>query len=157
MLRRNDGVPAYNLAVVVDDADQGVEQVVRGEDLLPVTPPRPTWATCWACRGPAGPTCPWSSGADGAPRQAPRVGDPDRAGRAAGVTPAAVVRWIGRSLGIGGADGATTVADLLEGFDPASLPSDAPCWRRAIPPGRSAPTHPDAHPEPGVLRVVDGG
>ena len=34
VLRRNDGVPAYNLAVVVDDGDQGVDQVVRGDDLL---------------------------------------------------------------------------------------------------------------------------
>ena len=38
VLRRGDGVWAYNLAVVVDDADQGVDQVVRGEDLLPSTP-----------------------------------------------------------------------------------------------------------------------
>ncbi|HLM19202.1 MAG TPA: glutamate--tRNA ligase family protein, partial [Acidimicrobiia bacterium] len=29
VLRRNDGVPAYNLAVVVDDAAQGVVEVVR--------------------------------------------------------------------------------------------------------------------------------
>jgi glutamyl-tRNA synthetase len=34
VLLRNDGVPAYNLAVVVDDAAQGVTQVVRGDDLL---------------------------------------------------------------------------------------------------------------------------
>jgi glutamyl-tRNA synthetase len=38
VIRRADGVPAYNLAVVVDDADQGVDQVVRGDDLLPSTP-----------------------------------------------------------------------------------------------------------------------
>jgi glutamyl-tRNA synthetase len=38
VLRRNDGVPAYNLAVVVDDAAQGVDVVVRGDDLLASTP-----------------------------------------------------------------------------------------------------------------------
>ena len=38
ILRRADGVYAYNLAVVVDDAAMGVTEVVRGVDLLPVTP-----------------------------------------------------------------------------------------------------------------------
>jgi glutamyl-tRNA synthetase len=38
VLQRNDGVPAYNLAVVVDDAAQGIDQVVRGDDLLSSTP-----------------------------------------------------------------------------------------------------------------------
>ncbi|WP_062736915.1 tRNA glutamyl-Q(34) synthetase GluQRS [Kocuria turfanensis] len=55
VLLRNDGRPAYNLAVVLDDAHQGVDQVVRGDDLLPSTPrqaylaavlglPEPQWA-----------------------------------------------------------------------------------------------------------------
>ena len=38
VLRRNDGVAAYNLAVVVDDAAQRVDQVVRGADLLTSAP-----------------------------------------------------------------------------------------------------------------------
>lgn len=38
VLQRNDGVPAYNLAVVVDDALQGVTHVTRGDDLLGSTP-----------------------------------------------------------------------------------------------------------------------
>ena len=38
VLVRNDGIPAYNLAVVVDDELQGVTQVVRGEDLESITP-----------------------------------------------------------------------------------------------------------------------
>ena len=42
IVRRADGVYAYQLAVVTDDADAGVTQVVRGSDLLSSTP-RQIW------------------------------------------------------------------------------------------------------------------
>lgn len=38
VLARRDGVPAYHLAVVADDAGQSVTHVTRGRDLFPATP-----------------------------------------------------------------------------------------------------------------------
>lgn len=37
VIAKRDGAPAYQLAVVVDDADQGITTVLRGDDLLPST------------------------------------------------------------------------------------------------------------------------
>lgn len=37
IIKRKDGLYAYNLAVVIDDINQGINEVVRGADLLPTT------------------------------------------------------------------------------------------------------------------------
>jgi glutamyl-tRNA synthetase len=56
VVRRNDGTPAYQLAVVVDDAAQGIGEVVRGADLADSTRARSCWHDCSASQSPDTPT-----------------------------------------------------------------------------------------------------
>ncbi len=100
LLARRDGVLAYQLAVVVDDARQGVTEVVRGDDLVPSTPrqallqellelPRPRWFHLPLVVDPTG------------RRLAKRDRDLGLTElREAGVDGRAVVAWCARSLGL---------------------------------------------------------
>lgn len=125
VLRRNDGVAAYNLAVVVDDAAQGVEQVVRAEDLLPVAPTQAHLCDLLGLARPRWAHVPLVVGPDGV-RLAKRHGSVTLAElRSAGVTIESVVGWIGRGLGVDDVDGARSVADLLAGFHAAAIPAGA--------------------------------
>jgi len=65
VIRRRDGLPAYHLAVVIDDAFQGVTTIVRGYDLLECVPaqqhlqtalglPRPRYYHVPVLTGPTG-------------------------------------------------------------------------------------------------------
>jgi len=38
VLKRADGIYAYHLAVLTDDIEQGVNHIVRGADLIDMTP-----------------------------------------------------------------------------------------------------------------------
>ena len=121
VVRRNDGAPAYNLAVVVDDAWQGIGEVVRGDDLLDSTPRQIFLAGRLGLARPAYAHVPLVLGPDGA-RLAKRHGAVTLDDLDAG----AVLRWMGPPLGL---DGATTVHAMLERFDPAVLPGAAARWR----------------------------
>ncbi len=122
VLRRNDGVPAYNLAVVVDDADQRVDQVVRGDDLLASTPRQAHLADLLGLSRPAWAHVPLVLGRDG-DRLAKRHGAVTLAElRAGGVTPQHVLSRLAASLGLAGAEEPVDVGVLLERFDPDALP-----------------------------------
>jgi glutamyl-tRNA synthetase len=124
VVQRNDGAPAYNLAVVVDDADQGVGEVVRGADLLDSTPRQLLLARLLDLPEPSHAHVPLVLGQDGA-RLAKRHGAVTLADRVAlGASVADVVSWMARSAGLAEADEEVTAADLVERFDPRRLPAE---------------------------------
>lgn len=124
VLRRADGVPAYNLAVVVDDDAQGVEEVVRGDDLLSSTPRQLHLGRLLGLAEPAHAHVPLVLAPDGS-RLAKRHGSVTLSDRAArGQSPAEVRSWLARSLALAEPGEPVTPAELVERFDPARLPRE---------------------------------
>jgi glutamyl-tRNA synthetase len=121
VVRRNDGAYAYNLAVVVDDADQGVEEVVRGADLL-TSSPRQAWlADLLGLPVPAYAHVPLVLGGDGA-RLAKRHGAVTLADRPE--SPEQVRGLLAAGLGLADAGGSPTMAELIDRFEPSALPTE---------------------------------
>lgn len=121
VLRRGDGVVAYNLAVVVDDADAGVDQVVRADDLLSSAPRQAHLAHLLGLPEPGYAHVPLAVNGQGA-RLAKRDGAVTLRDRLArGESAGDVVERIGDSLGV---PGCRTARDVLERWDPASLPRE---------------------------------
>jgi glutamyl-tRNA synthetase len=126
VLARADGVPAYNLAVVVDDALQGIDQVVRGDDLVSSTPRQILLQRLLGFDEPEYLHVALVLGADG-DRLAKRHGAVTLADLAgAGWSAAAVLHVLARSLGLVGADepaASISIERLLARFDPGELPT----------------------------------
>ncbi|MEO5832046.1 MAG: tRNA glutamyl-Q(34) synthetase GluQRS [Nakamurella sp.] len=120
VLRRNDGLAAYHLAVVVDDAAQGIDQIVRGDDLLPATPAQAHLATLLDLGVPRYAHVPLARNPTGA-RLAKRDGAvtlPDLLDLGWSVPD--VLTLLGESAGLTG----STAAEMLTGFDPARIPRE---------------------------------
>jgi len=121
VLRRSDGVHAYNLAVVVDDFDIGVDQVVRGDDLLPSTPRQAYLYDLLGYPRPSYVHVPLVLNAQGQ-RLAKRDGPVTM--RELGLPAHKVLAVLGASLGLCANDEQVDVGELLECFDPAKLPRE---------------------------------
>ncbi|MDN4519463.1 tRNA glutamyl-Q(34) synthetase GluQRS [Mycolicibacterium sp. jd] len=113
VVRRGDGVPAYNLAVVVDDAATGVDQVVRGDDLLSSSPRQAYLARLLGHPEPVYAHVPLVLNGDGA-----RLAKRDGAVTLAEIGVAQALRQIADSLGYE----AHAVGGMLDEFDPRRLP-----------------------------------
>lgn len=128
VVRRNDGAPAYQLAVVVDDALQGMGEVVRGADLLDSTPRQALLQHLLGLPTPGYAHVPLVLGPDGQ-RLAKRHGAVTLANRAAlGESPKDVLAWMARSLGLAEPGEKPGAADLLARFDPDRLPREPSIW-----------------------------
>lgn len=123
LIRRADGTFAYQLAVVVDDAEQGVNSVVRGVDLLCSTPQQVHLQTLLSLPHPVYAHVPLFVVDDGR-RLAKRDGDAAldvllaRFG-----TPEAVIGHIANLAGLAPTNDPTTPEKLLREFDPSNLSS----------------------------------
>jgi glutamyl-tRNA synthetase len=136
VLRRNDGVPAYHLAVVVDDDAQGVEEVVRGDDLVPSTPSQRHLGDLLGLRPLAYAHVPLVLGPGGA-RLAKRDGAVTLDDQAAiGHDATAVRGLLAATLGLAEPGERPSTADLLARFDPDRLPRTPWVWGAdPLPPG----------------------
>lgn len=125
VLRRTDGDWAYNLAVVVDDHDQRIGEVVRGADLLEATPSQVwLWRTLGYGEPPRYAHVPLVLGPDGR-RLAKRDGPVTLADRAAmGDDPATVRDELAASVGLSERGALLSPAELVAVYDPAVLRSE---------------------------------
>ena len=124
VVRRNDGVAAYQLAVVVDDGASGVNQVVRGDDLLASAPTQAWLAGQLGLPVPTYAHVPLALNQHGQ-RLAKRDGAVTLADLApSGWTPARVLGLLATSLGLAEPGEPVGAADLLTRFDPAGLPRE---------------------------------
>lgn len=124
VLRRNDGVPAYNLAVVVDDGLQAVTDVVRGDDLLPSTPRQVLLQQLLGIDTPTYVHVPLVFGDDGERLAKSHGATTLRELETAGVSIESVVSWIGWSLNLAGENEIVTLADLVGRFELSKLPAE---------------------------------
>ena len=120
VVRRADGVAAYQLAVVVDDAAQGVGEVVRGADLADSAPRQILLARLLGLPVPRYGHVALVMAADGI-RLAKRDGAVTLADRAEPVT--ATLAFLAHTVGLARDRSAVaSAAELLEEFDPERVP-----------------------------------
>ncbi|MBX9625110.1 MAG: hypothetical protein K2X82_14990 [Gemmataceae bacterium] len=118
------GTPAYQLAVVVDDAEMGVTEVVRGDDLIPSTPRQLLLYRALGLSPPRFAHVPLVVGGDGR-RLAKRHGDTRLSAlRDAGVTPEALVGLLAWSCGWQAEVTPVSAADLLPRFRLDAIPKE---------------------------------
>lgn len=113
---RADGVPAYQLAVVVDDAGMLIDEVVRGDDLLPSTPRQLLLFQALGWPAPRFGHVPLWLGRDGVRLSKRHRGVTLRELRHAGHEAPAIVGRLAQGLGLRPTADRVAAGELIEGF-----------------------------------------
>ncbi len=137
---KREGGPSYQLAVAVDDVDQGVDTVLRGDDLLPSVARQ---VLLWEFLGQAPPLfahVPLVVGADGK-RLAKRHGDTTLAslrgqGKSANEVVGLLAWWSGLATNLK----PVQAHDLIEGFQLKNVPAKTIVWSGDWPEHEKTPT-----------------
>ena len=122
VIQKRDGGPAYQLAVVVDDAAAQVSEVLRADDLLPSTPRQLLLYRALGLTAPRFLHVPLVTGGDGL-RLAKRHGDTSlRHFRERGVAAAAVVGFLAKASGLRASGAPCMARELVADFSLVHLP-----------------------------------
>ena len=121
LLRRSDGLFAYQLAVVVDDAAMGITEVVRGADLLSSTPRQLLLYELLGWEAPEFFHFPLLLSPDGR-RLSKRDGDLGLAALRERYTPEEIVGKLAYLAGLNPGGGSRTPEELAQGFDWDAVP-----------------------------------
>lgn len=125
VLRRGDGVFAYQLAVVTDDLAMQITDVVRGSDLVASTPRQIWLAGCLDCPPPRYAHVPLVGGGDGKRLEKRTAGITIGELRASGVRPEAITGALAHGLGLADTAAPATPAQIV-----AASASRGLRWRR---------------------------
>lgn len=135
VIRRKDGVAAYQLAVVVDDAAMEITEVVRGDDLLPSTVRQLILFESLGHAPPIFAHVPLLLGPDGARLSKRHAGVTLRELRDAGMTASEIVGRLAWLLGLRKTPERARARDLIDGFSlasvaavPEGIPVDPSSW-----------------------------
>ena len=122
LVGRSSGEPAYQLAVVCDDAAMAVGQVIRGDDLMTSTPKQILLYEALGLGAPSFGHVPLVVGADGRRLAKREESIKLSTFRERGVEPARIVASIGRSCGMTLPGEGYTPSDLIRRFDLGQIP-----------------------------------
>lgn len=122
VVRRSDGLYAYQLAVVVDDAAMAIDEVVRGDDLLDSTGRQLLLYEALGLRAPRFGHVPLLRGPDGARLSKRHRGITVRELREAGFQPREIIGRLAQLLGLRESASAIGASELIEGFHLAAVP-----------------------------------